>query len=111
MRPSPACAASTPSGNLCDQRTKIATARIPRTSHLRPSGRACGSDRLAALLDELVQLAVGRPEVGVAKALVLVCVVDVDAGGAQLLDRGGDVRDEEADGARRVAFVASLGGT
>src|SRR3954447_24236755 len=62
-----------------------------------------------AFLHQLVELAVGRPEVHVAVAVVLGRLVDLDTRGPQALDGGFEVGDEEADRARRLTHLARAG--
>ena len=56
-----------------------------------------GSVRAGLLLDELVQLPVRHPEVGVAPAGVLADPVGLDAGGVQLGDRAVEIVDDQPD--------------
>ena len=62
-----------------------------------------GSVPAGLLLDELVQLPVRHPEVGVAPAGVLADPVGLDAGGVQLGDRAVEIVDDQADRALRGA--------
>ena len=61
------------------------------------------------ILDELVELAVGRPEVHVAVGVVFRGLVDVDPRGTKLGDRVSQDFDLEAHGANRVTHAAWIG--
>ena len=75
----------------------------PCSSCSSGSTSEAGSVAAGLLLDELVQLPVRHPEVGVAPAGVLADPVGLDAGGVQLGDRAVEIVDDQPDRALRGA--------
>ena len=69
-----------------------------RTSRVAPIRSAAATRRASAILDEFVEVAVGRPEVNVALSIVLGWIIDRKSGRSELDDRVVEVLDKEPEG-------------